>query len=150
MEAEHGLGVVVPHRAQRAALQQAVPRLNVVDPLTGEVVRSAVDTVERFQGDERSAIVVGATESDPQYLLGSSEFLLDPRRLTVALSRAKEKLILVAAGSIFSLLTPNEEAFANAQLWKNLLRRTCTVPLWRGERDRRQVEVWGNQSGRGA
>jgi superfamily I DNA and/or RNA helicase len=45
LEAEHGLGVVVPHRAQRAALQQAVPRLNVVDPLTGEVVHSAVDTV---------------------------------------------------------------------------------------------------------
>jgi hypothetical protein len=146
LEAEHGLGVVVPHRAQRAALQQAVPRLNVVDPLTGEVVRSAVDTVERFQGDERSAIVVGATESDPQYLLGASEFLLDPRRLTVALSRAKEKLILVAARSIFSLITPDEEAFANAQLWKNLLRRTCTVPLWRGERDGRRVEVWGNQA----
>jgi hypothetical protein len=91
---------------------------------------------------------VGATESDPHYLLGSSEFLLDPRRLTVALSRAKHKLILVAARSIFALITPDEEAFANAQLWKNLLRRTCTVPLWKGEREGRRVEVWGNQSRR--
>lgn len=143
---EQGLGVVVPHRAQRAALQKDVPQLTVVDQQTGKVVRSAVDTVERFQGDERSAIVVGATESDPQYLLVSGEFLLDPRRLTVALSRAKHKLILIAARSVFSLFSADEETFANSQLWKNLLRRTCTAPLWSGERDGRRVEVWGNEA----
>jgi superfamily I DNA and/or RNA helicase len=104
--------------------------------------------VERFQGDERETIVVGATESDPQYLLVSSEFLLDPRRLTVALSRAKHKLILVAARSVFSLFSTDEETFAHAQLWKNLLRRTCTVPLWCGEREGHQVEVWGNAPAR--
>jgi hypothetical protein len=147
LDAEQGLGVVVPHRAQRAALQTAVPQLNVLDPRTGRVVRSAVDTVERFQGDERAAILVGATESNPQYLLVSSEFLLDPRRLTVALSRAKEKLILVAARSVFALFSTDAETFAHAQLWKNLLRRTCTVPLWRGERDGHTVEVWGNRPG---
>ena len=32
-----GLGVVVPHRAQRAALQAAVPGLTVLDPATGAV-----------------------------------------------------------------------------------------------------------------
>jgi hypothetical protein len=146
LEAEHGLGVVVPHRAQRAALQQNVPYLNLVDPLTGRTLRSAVDTVERFQGDERAAIVIGATESDPHYLLLSSEFLLDPRRLTVALSRAKNKLILVAARSVFTLFATDEETFEHAQLWKNLLRRTCTILLWSGLRQGRQVEVWGNST----
>ena len=34
--------------------------------------------------------------------------------------------------------------FANAQLWKGLLRHTCTVPLWQGERAGHRVEVWGN------
>lgn len=142
---EHGLGVVVPHRAQRAALQNDLPYLNVLDARTGSVVRSAVDTVERFQGDERTVILVGATESNPQYLLVSSEFLLDPRRLTVALSRARNKLILVASRSVFALFSADEETFANSQLWKNLLRRTCTVPLWNGERLGRHVEVWGNK-----
>jgi hypothetical protein len=141
-----GLGVVVPHRAQRAALRQAVPQLNVVDPATGTIVRSAVETVERFQGDERTVILVSATESDPQYLLAASEFLLDPRRLTVALSRAKRKMVLVASRSVFTLFSPDEETFAHAQLWKDLLARTCTVPLWAGERAGRRVEVWGNAS----
>jgi hypothetical protein len=64
-------------------------------------------------------------------------------RPVLALSRAKRKMILVASRSIFSLFSPDEETFANALMWKNLLLRTCTVMLWQGERDGRQVEVWG-------
>lgn len=141
---EHGLGVVVPHRAQRAELRERVPALAILDPVTGAVARSAVDTVERFQGDERSAILVSATESDREYLLTTGDFLLDPRRLTVALSRAKEKLILVASRAVFEVFSADEETFAHAQLWKNLLRHTCTVPLWTGEREGHRVTVWGN------
>jgi superfamily I DNA and/or RNA helicase len=103
-----------------------------------------VDTVERFQGGERTAILVSATESDRDYLRAAGEFLLDPRRLNVALSRAKQKLILVAARSVFTIFNTDEEAFAHAQLWKQLLRRTCTVPLWAGLRGDVRVEVWGN------
>ena len=131
LDEKTGLGIVVPHRAQKAALQ---------NPLW------QVDTVERFQGDERLAILVGATESDPNYLLQNGKFLLDPRRLTVALSRAKQKMILVASQSVFTVFSPDEETFANAQLWKNLLRQTCNVPLWQGERGGHQVTVWGNRS----
>jgi len=141
---EHGLGVVVPHRAQRADLRERVPALAIVDPETGAVVRSAVDTVERFQGGERHAILVSATESDREYLLTTGDFLLDPRRLTVALSRAKEKLILVASRAVFEVFSADEETFAHAQIWKNLLRHTCTVPLWTAERDGYRVTVWGN------
>ncbi len=143
LDAEHGMGVVVPHRAQRAALQEALPELNVYDA-TGNLRLSAVDTVERFQGGEREVILVSATESQPEYLLAAGTFLLDPRRLTVAISRAKRKMILVASRSVFTLFNPDEEVFANAQLWKGLLRRTCTQKLWDGERDGRHVEVWGN------
>jgi hypothetical protein len=55
-------------------------------------------------------------------------------------------MVLVAARSVFELFSADEETFANSQLWKNLLRRTCTVPLWSGERGGRRVEVWGNAS----
>ncbi len=129
LDGADGLGIVVPHRAQKAALQDA---------------RWNVDTVERFQGDERTAILVGATESDRDYLLQNGKFLLDPRRLTVALSRAKQKMILVASQTVFDVFSPDEETFANAQLWKNLLRHTCTELLWQGERGGENVQVWGN------
>ncbi len=46
--------------------------------------------------------------------------------------QGKEKLVLVASRSIFSLFSPDEATFANAQLWKSLLRRTCTTLLWEG------------------
>jgi hypothetical protein len=133
LDAVTGLGIVVPHRAQRAGLRQSFPEL------------SAIDTVERFQGGERTVIVVSATESDRAYLLASSQFLLDPRRLTVALSRAKHKMILVASRSIFSLFSPDEETYTNSLLWKNLLLRTCTALLWEGERDGKRVAAWGGK-----
>ena len=139
-----GLGVVVPHTAQRAALRAEIPELTQTDPATGAIVRSAVDTVERFQGAERDAVVVGATESDPLYLLANSRFLLDPRRLNVAISRAKQKLILVGSRSIFDLFATEEDVFASAQLWKNLLAETCTVLLWEGNRGGIPIQVWGN------
>jgi hypothetical protein len=145
LDALDGLGIVVPHRAQRAALQQAFPELCILDPMSGLPVRSAIDTVERFQGGERTVIMVSATESDRAYLLASSTFLLDPRRLTVAVSRAKRKMILVASRSIFSLFSPEEDVFANALLWKNLLLRTCSTLLWEGERGGKKVAVWGGK-----
>jgi len=143
LDAEDGLGIVVPHRAQRAALRHSFPQLSILDAASGLPVRSAIDTVERFQGGERTLILVSATESDRAYLLASSEFLLDPRRLTVALSRAKRKMILVASRSIFALFSTDEETFMNSLLWKNLLRRTCSTLLWEGERSGERVAVWG-------
>jgi hypothetical protein len=59
-------------------------------------VLSLIDTVERFQGGERTVTLVSAAESDWAHLLASCEFRFDPRRLSVALSRAKRLMILVA------------------------------------------------------
>jgi hypothetical protein len=141
LSAEHGLGVVVPHRAQRAELLDSVEGLTVFDD-NNQPKLTAVDTVERFQGGEREVILVSATESDRDYLRSAGEFLLNPRRLNVALSRAKKKLILVASRSVFTLFSDDEELFENLQIWKNLL-RTCDTSLWQGERHGHDVTVWG-------
>ena len=141
-----GYGIVVPHRAQRALLQEAARNLTTRDTSgDAERVAAAVDTVERFQGGERNVIIVSATESDRQYLLTAGEFLYDPRRLTVALSRAKEKMILIASRSVFSTFVTDEDLFEQTLLWKQLLRRTCTVLLWEGDRGGHHVQVFGNQ-----
>ena len=54
------------------------------------------------------------------------------------------KMVLVASRSVFEFFSADEETFANSQLWKNLLRRTCTTLLWQGDRLDHRVEVWGN------
>ncbi len=137
-----GMGVVVPHRAQRAAIGSMLQQM--VDPAQAVMAMEAVDTVERFQGGERDAIVVSATESDPVYLLNSGGFLYEPTRLTVALSRARHKLVLVAAETVFELFSPEDELYENIELWRSIPRRWCREPLWRDEIDGVTVEVFGN------
>jgi hypothetical protein len=141
---EDGIGVVVPHRAQRAALRAAMQAAFAADPDKRAAAERAVDTVERYQGDEREIMIFSATESDPSYLLAASEFLFNPKRLTVALSRAKLKMIVIAAKSVFDLFSPDEETFVNTRFWKNLVRRIGTILVWEGAIDGRQVRVFGN------
>lgn len=135
LDGKTGFGVVVPHKAQRAGLRAAYPFLE-----------GGVDTVERYQGDERDAILISAVESDPEFLQASAAFLLDPRRLNVALSRAKKKLILVASRTIFDLLPTDDALFGHAQFWKNLLRRACPEKLWEGDWEGTPITVWGGKS----
>ena len=129
LDAREGLGVVVPHRAQRALMSSE---------------HWNVDTVERFQGDERQAMLFCATESERGHLLRAGGFLFDPRRLNVALSRAKKKMILLASRQVFNGFFADDETFANAMLWKNLLHHTCNIELFQGELDGVKFEVWGN------
>jgi hypothetical protein len=129
-----GIGVVVPHRAQKAMLRARFPAL---------AAAHAIDTVERFQGGERDVVVVSATASDPDYVLGEADFLLNPNRLTVALSRPKRKLVVLASATLFRVLASDPELFEQAALWKRLRFGFANVPLWCGERAGTTVRVFG-------
>ena len=52
-----------------------------------------VDTVDRFQGGEREIILYSMVDSNSKAIL--SPLNEDPRRLNVAISRAKKKIIFV-------------------------------------------------------
>jgi hypothetical protein len=122
LDANTGLGIVVPHRAQKALLQARLPHL-----------AGAVDTVERFQGSERELIIVSATVSDLAYAQSESDFLLEPRRLTVAVSRPKRKLIVLAAQTVFSLIPADLDDYERCALWKHLHHECKAQELWTGE-----------------
>jgi superfamily I DNA and/or RNA helicase len=130
------LGVVVPHRAQRASLRKRLLEL------TGdEDLADSVDTIERFQGNERDIIVYSATESDPAYLRDTGTFLFAPRRLTVAISRATHKLIVIASESVFDYLPTDEESLENSAIWRNLRAYACPDIAWQGIVDGHHVTV---------
>jgi superfamily I DNA and/or RNA helicase len=93
----------------------------------------AVDTVERFQGGERDLIIVSATISDLAYAQSESDFLLEPRRLTVAVSRPKRKLIVLASQAIFTLMPADLDDYERGALWKQLRHSCVSPPLWTGE-----------------
>jgi superfamily I DNA and/or RNA helicase len=134
---EDGLGVVVPHRAQKAALARRFPQL---------AAASAVDTVERFQGGERDVIVLSATASDPGYVLREAEFLLNPNRFTVAVSRPRKKLVVLAASSVLRLVPSDLELFEHASLWKRLRFQEASRPLWSGQISGVPVAVHGRHA----
>ena len=50
-----------------------------------------IDTIDRFQGDEREVIIFSMSLSSEI----TSDLLKDKRKINVALSRAKKKLIVV-------------------------------------------------------
>ena len=134
-------GVVVPHRAQRAEIREELVRA-----LGWEELAEGVDTVERFQGGERELIIVSATESDPAYLRLAGEFLFDPRRLTVAISRARQKLIVVAAQTVFDYLPPDIETLRDTALWRNLLHPDVSELIWSGSLGEHRVDVFGSRT----
>jgi len=122
LDARTGLGVVVPHRAQKALLASLLPAL-----------ADSIDTVERFQGGERDLIVVSATVSDREFAESESDFLLEPRRLTVAVSRPRRKLVVVASRAVFDLIPQDLDAYERGSLWKRLRHETRTTVLWQGQ-----------------
>jgi superfamily I DNA and/or RNA helicase len=136
LDPEDGLGIVVPHRAQRAALNTLFPDL---------AAAGAIDTVERFQGGERDLILLSATASDPEFVLSEARFLLNPNRLNVAISRPRKKLVVVGSTTIFRLVPPDMEVFESALLWKRLRYEFSAEVLWEGEIAGTGVRVSGRR-----
>ena len=95
---EAGIGIIAPYRAQVANLRR---HLFSDDEAIGwkallPTTPLSVDTVDRFQGGERSVIIISfATTSAPDLESRIREHLTNPNRLNVALTRAQRKLILV-------------------------------------------------------
>ena len=78
------IAIIVPYRNQIYELRRAVHDYNLL--------KITVDTVDGFQGKEADIVIFGVTRTS-----GTFRFLADPRRLNVALSRAKDRIIIVGS-----------------------------------------------------
>jgi DNA replication ATP-dependent helicase Dna2 len=86
--AARDIGVIAPYRAQVGAIRARL----VASGETGVLV----DTVDRFQGGERSVIFYSFGGGGTASWGGRGpDFLADPNRLNVALTRAQHKLIIL-------------------------------------------------------
>ncbi len=78
----------------------------------------AIDTVDRFQGQERELIIYSFVDSNPQHEI--EKLNMELRRLNVAISRAKKKIIFV--GNSPTLNQTNQNTDEKTKFVKNILK----------------------------
>lgn len=88
---EEGLdiGIISPYRAQTLYLRQILKRVPFFKPIRRLIT---VNTVDGFQGQERDIILISMVRSNEEGQIG---FLRDLRRMNVAMTRARMKLLIV-------------------------------------------------------
>ncbi|XJO77724.1 hypothetical protein BDV3_002266 [Batrachochytrium dendrobatidis] len=100
------IGIVTPYEGQRAYVVQ---HMQFNGSLKKELYKEIeVASVDSFQGREKDYIIVTCVRSNENQGIG---FLVDPRRLNVALTRAKYGLVIVG----------NPKVLAKHPLWYQLL-----------------------------
>lgn len=122
--AEKDIGIIAPYRAQVANLRRHLfsdaPQISW-KALPFDTALS-IDTVDRFQGGERPVIIMSfATSSVPSVESPLRDFLTNPNRLNVALTRAQSKLVLVGTRSALGELPYFRRLIAYCQGLKAML-----------------------------
>lgn len=83
------VGIISPYRAQVQYLRHLISRRDSLKPMRRSI---SVNTVDGFQGQERDIILISLVRSNDSGEIG---FLRDLRRMNVAITRARMKLIIL-------------------------------------------------------
>lgn len=100
------IGVITPYEGQRAYLVQYMQYQGSLHSKLYQEIEIA--SVDAFQGREKDIIIMSCVRSNEHQGIG---FLNDPRRLNVALTRAKYGIIIVG----------NPKVLSKQALWNHLL-----------------------------
>eukprot|EP00897_Mesotaenium_endlicherianum_P003105 jgi/Mesen1/2822/ME000172S01972 len=87
-----GVGIISPYNAQVRLLQDLFRAAEISGG--GSYDALEIKSVDGFQGREKEVIVLSTVRSNPEGRLG---FVMDPRRMNVALTRAKRGLIVIGS-----------------------------------------------------
>jgi superfamily I DNA and/or RNA helicase len=90
------IGVISPYKHQVEALLQSIME---EDAFSSHRQYITVNTIDSFQGQERDAIYISMTRSNADNVIG---FLTEIRRMNVAMTRARKKLVIVGDSATLS------------------------------------------------
>ena len=93
LEERIDFGVISPYKAQVQYLRQSIRRDPFFKPFHHLI---SINTVDGFQGQERDVIVISLVRANEEGQIG---FLNDLRRMNVAITRARMKLIILGDAS---------------------------------------------------
>ncbi len=122
---QRGLGIVTPHRAQQSLIIQRLHRLFDVTGTSHQQIRDAVDTVERFQGQQRDIILASYAVGDPDTIADEVEFLHSLNRFNVLASRARAKLIVLLSQEVVHYMAGDIAILRDSQLLKSYVETFC-------------------------
>lgn len=89
LEERIDVGIISPYRAQVQYLKKLIKKYEFFKPYRRLI---SVNTVDGFQGQERDVILISLVRSNDE---GQNGFLKDLRRMNVAMTRARMKLIIL-------------------------------------------------------
>ncbi len=89
-------GIISPYKAQVQYLRQQIKQRVALRPFRNAIT---VNTVDGFQGQERDVIFISLVRANEEGQIG---FLNDLRRMNVAITRARMKLVIFADASTLS------------------------------------------------
>ena len=89
LEESIDVGIISPYRAQVQYLKKLIKKYEFFKPYRRLI---SVNTVDGFQGQERDVILISLVRSNDEGQIG---FLKDLRRMNVAMTRARMKLIIL-------------------------------------------------------
>jgi ATP-dependent RNA/DNA helicase IGHMBP2 len=90
LESIENIGIISPYKAQVSLMQET---FHENKPFTDEFRKKiAINTIDSFQGQERDIIYISLVRSNDKGEIG---FLADTRRMNVAMTRARKKLVII-------------------------------------------------------
>jgi hypothetical protein len=122
---EQAVGVVTPHRAQQGLIVSRLQHLFTGSGVPLATIRGAVDTVERFQGQQRDVVIASFALGDPDAIGDEDEFLLSLRRFNVMASRARAKLVVLVSREVVDHLAAELEVLRDSRLLKVFAESFC-------------------------
>ena len=103
------VAIISPYKEQINILKDQLAHAADLKPYLDKI---AVNTIDSFQGQERDVVYISMTRSNVEGQIG---FLADIRRMNVAMTRARKKLVVIGDSATLSVLPFYENFIAYAE-----------------------------------